>query len=199
MIPRTLTLDQAIKAADFIKATLAPHCTRIEIAGSVRRGKLEGIKDIEIVCTPKEAPDPSNLFGDTVRSFEFVKAVRSLGTVVRKVPNTEEYGPAKTDLFNGRQIQVIGRAGILLDLYIAPEDNFGLIYLIRTGPADGQKGFAARMLATMNKWGYKKVDNKKKPGGYRIHPKTGEYIGFKTEAEVFQFLKMEYVEPRDRK
>lgn len=42
----------ALVIAEKIKAQLAPHCDRIEIAGSIRRKKPE-VKDIEIVVIPK--------------------------------------------------------------------------------------------------------------------------------------------------
>ena len=43
--------EEALKIAEEVKALLAPHCLRIEIAGSIRRKKPE-VKDIEIVAYP---------------------------------------------------------------------------------------------------------------------------------------------------
>ncbi len=44
--------EQALEIAERTKALLAPHCERIEIAGSIRRKKPH-VKDIEIVAIPK--------------------------------------------------------------------------------------------------------------------------------------------------
>ena len=45
-------LEKASKVAANLLRTLAPACHRIEIAGSIRRGKPE-VKDVELVAIPK--------------------------------------------------------------------------------------------------------------------------------------------------
>jgi len=47
-----MNLTEAQRIAQIVKSELSPHCERIEIAGSIRRGKPE-VKDIEIVAIPK--------------------------------------------------------------------------------------------------------------------------------------------------
>ncbi len=47
-----IPLAHAQKLANRLVELLAPHCERIQIAGSIRREKPE-IGDIEIVCAPK--------------------------------------------------------------------------------------------------------------------------------------------------
>lgn len=54
-----MKLAQALAIAEKVKALLAPHCERIEIAGSIRRKKPD-VKDIEIVAIPK--PFDTGLF-----------------------------------------------------------------------------------------------------------------------------------------
>ena len=51
-----MILSEALPIAEKLKAELAPFCSRIEIAGSIRRKKPE-VKDIEIVCVLKDAND----------------------------------------------------------------------------------------------------------------------------------------------
>ena len=58
-----MNLQQAQQIAERIKSELAPHCDRIEIAGSIRRKKPE-VKDIEIVCIPK--PYETGLFASGI-------------------------------------------------------------------------------------------------------------------------------------
>ena len=48
----TMELQQAQALAEELASGLEPGCTRIEIAGSVRRGKPEP-HDLEIVAIPK--------------------------------------------------------------------------------------------------------------------------------------------------
>ncbi len=47
-----MELYKTLQIAEKVKAQLAPHCERIEIAGSIRRKKPD-VGDIEIVAIPK--------------------------------------------------------------------------------------------------------------------------------------------------
>jgi hypothetical protein len=55
-----MNYDAALAIAERLKADLAPYCTRIEIAGSVRRQRPQ-VKDVEICAIPLQ--EPSDLFG----------------------------------------------------------------------------------------------------------------------------------------
>ena len=44
-------LAEALEVANHIQSALAPHCARVEIAGSIRR-RRPSIGDVEIVCLP---------------------------------------------------------------------------------------------------------------------------------------------------
>lgn len=61
--PRT----QALAVAEELVAALRPACERLEIAGSLRRGKAE-VGDVEILFVPRveERPDPEDLLRRTV-------------------------------------------------------------------------------------------------------------------------------------
>jgi len=113
---------EALKIAEQIKSLLAPHCERIEIAGSIRRRKLE-VKDIEIVAIPK--PYDIGLFES------------GIATVVNRWEKVKGELPCK-------YTQRILPEGIKLDLFFAEKDNWGLIYAIRTGSAE----YSHRVLAT---------------------------------------------------
>jgi DNA polymerase/3'-5' exonuclease PolX len=125
-----MKLEQALEIAEKIKALLAPHCERIEIAGSIRRKKPD-VKDIEIVAIPK--PFDTGLFES------------GIATVVNKWQKVKGELPCK-------YTQRILPEGIKLDLFFAEHGNWGLIYAIRTGSAD----YSHKVLA--NGWvkrGYK--------------------------------------------
>jgi DNA polymerase/3'-5' exonuclease PolX len=51
-----MNLETATRVANRLKTLLEPYCERIEIAGSVRRQKTEGIKDVELCIVPRLEP-----------------------------------------------------------------------------------------------------------------------------------------------
>ena len=109
-----MKLAEAQMIADRVKAELAPHCERVEIAGSIRREKAD-VGDIEIVAIPK--PYQVDLFAS------------GIALVVNKWEKVRGELPCK-------YTQRILPEGIKLDLFFATPENFGLIYAIRTGSAD---------------------------------------------------------------
>ena len=128
-----MTLDQARAIAERVIAQLAPHCDRIEIAGSIRRRKPD-VGDIEIVAIPK--PYDVGLFAS------------GIAPIVSAWPKVRGELPCK---YTQRTLP----DGIALDLFFATPENWGLIYAIRTGSAD----YSHRVLACG--WvrnGYKSVD-----------------------------------------
>ncbi len=125
-----MKLEQALEIAEKVKALLAPHCERIEIAGSIRRKKPD-VKDIEIVAIPK--PFDTGLFES------------GIATVANQWQKVKGELPCK-------YTQRILPEGIKLDLFFAERGNWGLIYAIRTGSAD----YSHKVLATeWVKRGYK--------------------------------------------
>ncbi len=159
---------EAYKIATEILEELRPYCTRIEIAGSIRRKKPE-VKDIEIVAIPKpynSGPLESGL-AKVVNRWE-------------KVKGTMQYGKVK-------YTQRILPSGIKLDLFFAEEGNWGSIFAIRTGSAD----YSHYVLA--NGWvkkGFKSV------GGYLM--KNGVKHEVREEKDLFQIIGVPYIEPEQR-
>jgi DNA polymerase/3'-5' exonuclease PolX len=106
-----------------IVTLLSPYCQKINIAGSVRRGK-ERVKDIEIVCLPK-TDIHSDLFGgqsETV-AVGFVEALKTLGTWIKGKPE-------------GRYMQIELQEGIKLDLFMPQSHDYYRQLTIRTGSSD---------------------------------------------------------------
>jgi hypothetical protein len=58
-----MDFPHALAIAERAKAELSPYCQRIDIAGSLRRQRLQ-VKDIELVAQPFQ--EPSDLFGETL-------------------------------------------------------------------------------------------------------------------------------------
>lgn len=128
-----LPLEKAKKIAIEIGKRLEPWCEKINIAGSIRRGKAE-VKDIEIVCLPKKvATGQVDIFTNAAQEAtvhaEFVRIVNSLGRVIKGKPD-------------GRymQIEVDNKLGgvktVMLDLFMPQPHDYFRQYAIRTGSAD---------------------------------------------------------------
>lgn len=88
---------------------LEKYCTRIELAGSIRREKA-AVKDIEIVCIAK--------------SWHLEKGfcdMRHWGMIFTKF---------------GLKYKRFLKEGVWHDIFICDERNWGLIYMIRTGSVE---------------------------------------------------------------
>lgn len=119
-----MLLKQAETIAVATCYKLQPYCTKINIAGSIRRKKKE-VKDIEIICLPKSEKS-KDLFGgegEIIRSKKFIETVNSLGKIIK--------GNA-----SGKMIQIELPEGINLDLFVPDDFDYYRQYAIRTGSAD---------------------------------------------------------------
>ncbi len=127
----------ALKIAEELVERLRPACTRIEIAGSVRRGKAK-VKDIEIVAVPDltPVPRPRAEFGKPIPQWNKTKLdvilmEMFLDGVVEFEKNGEKY--KKLRIFKGKD----SIAYNLCDLFlVTPPAEWGVQMVIRTGPAD---------------------------------------------------------------
>jgi DNA polymerase/3'-5' exonuclease PolX len=162
-------LEKAEKLADELIEFLLPYCKRAEVAGSTRR-KKDIVHDIEIVAVANNVNILKNKLGLLLLKLE---------------------GISKSNPFikaGDKYIQFRYKAE-QIDLFLADEDNWGLIYLMRTGSA----AFSAHVLAT-----WKKVTG----GGYSengyLHAADGKRILTREETDVFSLCKMKYVEPELR-
>lgn len=141
MLPLKIASDIAVG----IGYRLMPFCNRLNIAGSIRREKLE-VKDIEIVCLPKMvATGQVDLFSnEAVQEAvhgEFVRKVKSLGKVIKGQPEGR-YMQIEVPLeqpHNGVRV-------INLDLFMPQPDDYFRQLAIRTGSAE----YSRTMIA--NKW-----------------------------------------------
>lgn len=108
-----MRLSDALPLAQEILKALEPHCSRIEIAGSIRRKKPE-VNDIEIVCIPH--PYDTGIFESGVAS------------VINQWEKVKGELPCK---YTQRIVK-----GMKIDIFFATPINWGLIFAIRTGSAE---------------------------------------------------------------
>lgn len=171
-----MKLNQATEIAEQIVRKLAPYCERIEIAGSIRRGNPE-VKDIEIVAQPKYNWD-EDLFGNLYKSptldrFDFC----SLGSIVK----------------GGEKMKKIDLGEINLDLFVVtPPAQWGVIYLIRTGPRE-----FSRWMVTQRKKGGALPSNSRVKDGVIIN--NGLEVITPDEIDFFGYCQLSFMQPRDRK
>jgi len=109
-----LSLKEAEKTAEQVKTAVAPHCDKLEIAGSIRRQKAK-VHDIDFVVIAKS-------------DKEWQKVSEELKRLKAK-PNCQGNSvikallPCEKGLFK-------------VDFYRAQPSTFGIHLLIRTGSAD---------------------------------------------------------------
>ena len=138
-----MNLDQALRLAIGLRLALEPGCDRIEIAGSVRRGKPEP-HDLEIVAIPKSTfVATGNLFGEMseLELDPFEPALRDVlaGGRWEFDPLIKRNGPRYKRL---REVQT----GMCCDLFLATPAGWGGALAIRTGPAEFSQGLVTLAL-----------------------------------------------------
>lgn len=168
---KKLPLMEVAPAAFQLVEKLRPFCTRIEVAGSIRRQRPT-VGDIEIVALPVR---PLDLFGNPVvgptRLGQFLREKLGLG-LVKDGPKYKQflYGRHKVDLF-------------------LPEtpDHWGCIYTIRTGSHE------------FNQWliEFGKRRGLNFSGGL-LWRATGEAVETPQEADVFSAMSLPVISPLQR-
>lgn len=138
-----MELGRARKLAERLRTEMAPFCARVEVAGSIRRGRPE-VKDLELVATPNWGEQPgADLFGtpEPVNLlYQWALGQKASGSDYGREltwikPGTNEIVPwqPKPD---GKYWRAVLAEGIKLDLFLTAAEQFGIIYLIRTGSAE---------------------------------------------------------------
>lgn len=122
-----------------LREGLSWACDRIEVAGSIRRGKPM-VGDIELVAVSRGAVELIGLWGDEMSLDRLPGAIDTLidEGVLAAHPTDPKRGPRYSKL-------VHEPTGIQVDLFSPPADSFGIIFLIRTGPADYSQRFVTDM------------------------------------------------------
>jgi DNA polymerase (family 10) len=156
--------------------TLDPFCSKVEVAGSFRRGR-ETINDLDIVVQPKPAP-----VGALDSWSGMIKALRYEFDAV-----TEKQGDKLATLyvpFNSKEVP----GHVQVDLYRADPNTWGILLLVRTGSKEFNVFLCNRAISMGLRLQYSQglVDGQ------------GRVVAGRTEQEVFEKLGLPFVLPQDR-
>jgi len=188
----------ALSIAQNLVEAITPSCERIQIAGSLRRGKPE-VKDIEIVCIPiiKEKSG-FDMFGHLIETRKVSLLDEKLNNQFVIFPwqrdeEVKRWGPRYKRL---RHIET----GICCDLFITDHIRWGYQLTIRTGPAMFSKAIVT--LALRRGWHFtdsllhKHAKYNNKPCNRMA---ACPFVAMaREEKDIFDLLGLPWCEPADR-
>ena len=157
-----------------VKNIILPYCDRVEIAGSVRRHKAD-CGDVEIVAIPKLA-DALFLVNDRA-AYPIKQALLNHFDIVK----------------GGEHMLQFIAPLCPLEVYLTTPEQWGVIFTIRTGPAD----FSHRLVTARQDGGMCPSWLQFTEGRIKIR-KTGVLLDTPEEADVFKVLDKKYIEPEAR-
>ncbi len=154
---------------------LTPHCKRISIAGSVRRGNMHDINNLKFVAIPKMKYQPD------ISMKMMPSSVNLLFDHVRKQYDVTTGGK------NGQKMVRFNVCeNIPVELYMATDSTWGYILTLRTGPAELSKALVIKL----KQKGYT-------PEGGKILD-GGRTVSVPREETVFRMAGMRYRSPAVR-
>lgn len=179
--PRAVALAVAAELGDI----LTPFCERLEIAGSLRRGKPT-VGDIELLFIPKSESRADGLFDTTQVNLadEVINRLLSSG-VLAKRPNVN----GSFAWGEKNKLAIHGPSGIPVDLFATTADNWWLSLVIRTGSKETNLKLttgAARQGRKLNAY------------GAGVTMRNGTVTKATSERDVFHLCGCPYLEPKSR-
>lgn len=171
---KRLSHVEAFHLAREVISRIAYLCERIEIAGSIRRGILT-VGDIEIVAIPCPV---RNLLGELSYPSDQIRAVLSEHYIINK---------------GGDLMQQYDLGPCHLDLFLTTPEKWGVIFTIRTGPAE----FSQKLVTTRQKGGLLPSYLQVRDGRLWLRA-SGEVLETAEERDLFRTLGIEWIEPEER-
>lgn len=193
-VKERIPLGRAVLLMEEAKDILAPVCERIEEAGSIRR-EQDTIGDIELVCIPKVEQVPTGLFGDT-SPFNLLDNLVTELLATRDDRLALRYDKDGRPAVGERYKRLLFR-GFPLDLFsVLPPAQWGVIYTIRTGPAD----FSHRLVTPVRMGGWLPDGMKVHNGQLLLLEADGALRPVETpeERDLFAAIGREYIYPPRR-
>lgn len=192
---------EANRVCNEILSTITPYCEDVRVAGSVRRYS-DTVGDIELVIIPQFLEHPQieqlSLLNTDVHvevpsrnlSFEALAEMCKLydGNWFRLAQENKKDG----EKYKKFEVVTTNDQWIQVDIFFADKENFGLIYLLRSGPAS----FSKHMI-TRRKDGGALPNEYRSKGGYLRGP-DGEIIPITDERQLFELAGYQYLAAQGR-
>jgi DNA polymerase/3'-5' exonuclease PolX len=182
--------DKALPIAEHVVDLLQPGCKRIEIAGGLRRLKPDP-HDIEIVAIPDLRPPRLTFFPVYPTILDAIIASLARGDEDDFLTHLILNGPMM------KQFAISQDGGqhwpIKVDLFLVkPPSDWGVLYLIRTGPSDFSHWIVTQ-----------KLHGGGLPNGYRVEDgrilsTSNENIPCPEEIDFLKFCGLAWIEPSRR-
>lgn len=176
---------EALAVAQELQALLAPACSRIAIAGSLRRLKPE-VSDIELLFVPRLSERQDGLFDTKIVDVcdEIVQNLLASGVIVPR-PNVHGH----TCWGERNKLAIHSPSGIPVDLFGTSEANWWVSLVIRTG----SKETNLRLTTGANKQGASLMAY-----GGGVKWSDGSVTPAISEQHVFAMCGIPYLEPPKR-
>ena len=157
-----MALERAEKIAEAVVKRLAPYCKKIEVAGCVRRLR-PWVNDIDFVLIPS---DPWNLHQEILNLCR-------------------PFSPKAS----GKKIMRIEVNGVQVDIYVASEETWATLLLIRTGSAENN----IRLCSRAKEMGWHLAAS-----GDGLFNEKGQRIAGDTEISIYNALGLAWQRPEER-
>jgi DNA polymerase/3'-5' exonuclease PolX len=168
-------------AKDFI-SRISAACDRIEIVGSLRRHKI-AVNDIDILVIPGFIQmEDETLFGGPYQENQLDKQLSQL-CLSRDLELDANGSKIK------RFLKTVDGDTIPIDLYIASEQTWWTLLLIRTGSRNHNVKLARRAM---------ELQMHLKADGSGLMTDPGGIIAVQSEEDIFHHLRLEYRPPEER-
>lgn len=154
-----IELERAQRIAEAVVERLSPHCKKIAIAGSVRRQKPL-VNDIDLVLITND------LWG-------FHGELTKLGSLK----------------MSGKKILRVMVGSVQIDIYVADEDTWATLLLIRTGSTENN----IRLCSLAQRKGWHLAAS-----GDGLFNEKGERVAGDTEESIYEALGLPYQRPEER-
>lgn len=176
-----IELSEATLIANAVLQHITPAMARVELAGSIRREKPV-VGDIELVAIVEDQEKLLKLIGDVGQ------------TIKTGVPGVIPWTP-KAD---AKYIRVRLNEGMNLDLFVARPENWGGLFLMRTGSGADKNGnpFNGFVPGIFKRW--KTMSNGGRMTDVMPTMPTGEQLWVHEEQDFFDLLEMNFVPPNER-
>lgn len=182
-------LAEARDVADELVTILGLGCERIAVAGSIRRGRAD-VGDVELVAIPRFEPqDTGDIWGTKQPANTLDLLLDTLLIQGTLGPHPDD--PKRGDRY-GKFLHLA--SGLQLDLFRTTEARWGLIYLIRTGPAS----YSQWLVTEARRRGFHVTGGELHRGGLGCGAVPCEVLFTRDEADVYAALGLPFVAPEAR-